>query len=208
MAKVIPVGQPVNDAERSAIAYLRDRLPDSYILLHNFEIERQGERFEIDIALLTPHALYLIDVKGTRGTIDVYGNKWYPEGRAPYPTPLGKLRGHARTVKGLVTQAHPGRNELNDIYVDAAILLTAPDAHLIDREQLDSDRVVKLKDAERYFKDATRIPARFSKNILQQQGLILHALKVVKPASAVQRFGHWEVKEKLGAAQAYSEFRA
>jgi len=208
MAKVIPVGQPVNDAERSAIAYLRDRLPDSYILLHNFEIERQGERFEIDIALLTPHALYLVDVKGTRGTIDVYGNKWYPEGRAPYPSPLGKLRGHARTVKGLVTQAHPGRNELNDIYVDAAILLTAPDAHLIDREQLDSDRVVKLKDAERYFKDATRIPARFSKNILQQQGLILHALKVVKPASAVQRFGHWEVKEKLGAAQAYSEFRA
>jgi hypothetical protein len=107
MAKVIPVGQPVNDAERSAIAYLRDRLPDSFVLLHNFEIERQGERFEIDIALLTPHALYLIDVKGTRGTIDVYGNKWYPEGRAPYPSPLGKLRGHARTVKGLVTQANP-----------------------------------------------------------------------------------------------------
>ena len=44
MAKVIPVGQPVNDAERSAIAYLRDRLPDNYVLLHNFEIERQGER--------------------------------------------------------------------------------------------------------------------------------------------------------------------
>lgn len=208
MAKVIPVGLPVNDAERCSIAYLRDRLPDSYTLLHNFEIERQGERFEIDIALLTPHALYLIDVKGTRGAIDVYGNKWYPEGRAPYPSPLGKLRGHARTVKGLVTQAHPGRNELNDIYVDAAILLTAPDVHLIDREQLDSDRVVKLKDAERYFKDATRIPVRFSKNIQQQQGLILHALKVVKPASAVQRFGHWEVREKLGAAQAYSEFRA
>ena len=208
MAKVIPVGQPVNDAERSAIAYLRDRLPDSFVLLHNFEIERQGERFEIDIALLTPHALYLIDVKGTRGTIDVYGNKWYPEGRAPYPSPLGKLRGHARTVKGLVTQANPGRNELDGIYVDAAILLTAPDAHLNDREQLDADRVVKLKDAERYFKDATRIPARFSKNILQQQGLILHALKVVKPASVVQRFGHWQVKEKLGASEAYTEFRA
>ncbi|MCW2312068.1 methylation-associated defense system protein kinase MAD6 [Rhodoferax antarcticus] len=208
MAKVIPVGQPVNDAERSAIAYLRDRLPDSYTLLHNFEIERQGERFEIDIALLTPHALYLIDVKGTRGSIDVFGNKWYPEGRAPYPSPLSKLRGHARTVKGLVTQANPGRHELDGIYVDAAILLTAPDAHLNDREQLDADRVVKLKDAERYFKDATRIPTRFSKNILQQQGLILHALKVVKPASAVQRYGHWAVKEKLGAAEAYTEFRA
>lgn len=208
MAKVIPVGQPVNDAERASIAYLRDRLPDSYILLHNFEIERQGERFEVDIALLTPHALYLIDVKGTRGTIDVYGNKWYPEGRAPYPSPLGKLRGHARTVKGLVTQAHPGRHELDGIYVDVAILLTAPDAHLNDRDQLDSDQVVKLKDVERYFKDATRIPARFSKNIMQQHALILHALKVVKPASAIQRFGHWEVKDKLGSGQAYTEFRA
>ena len=208
MAKVIPVGQPVNDAERSAIAYLRDRLPDSFVLLHNFEIERQDERFEIDIALLSPHALYLIDVKGTRGTIDVYGSKWYPEGRAPYPSPLGKLRGHARTVKGLVTQANPGRQELDGIYVDAAVLLTAPDAHLNDREQLDADRVVKLKDAERYFKDATRIPARFSKNILQQQGLILHALKVAKPASAALRFGHWEVRERLGATDAYTEYRA
>lgn len=208
MAKVIPIGQPVNDAERSAIAYLRDRLPDSFVLLHNFEIERQGERFEIDIALLTPHALYLIDVKGTRGTIDVYGNKWYPEGRAPYPSPLGKLRGHARTVKGFVTQAHPGRYELDSIYVDAAILLTAPDAHLNDRAEVDEKQVVKLKDAERFFKDATRVPSRFSRSILQQQSLILHALKVVKPASAALRFGHWEVKEKLGAAEAYTEYRA
>mgnify|MGYP000019752398 FL=1 len=93
------------------------------------------------------------------------------------------------------------------MYVDAAIVLTAPDAHLSDREQLDADRVVKLKDAERHFKDATRIPPRFSRNILQQQGLILHALKVVKPASSVPRFGHWVVKEKLGAAASYTEYR-
>lgn len=208
MAKVISIGQAVNDAERAAIAHLRDRLPDTYVLLHNFEIERQGERFEIDIALLTPHALYLIDVKGTRGTIDVHGHKWYPEGRAPYPSPLGKLQGHARTVKGLITQAHPGRHELDSIYVTAAILLTAPDAHLNDREERDAERVVKLKDTERYFKDASRVPPRFSRNILQQHALILHALKVVKPASAVLRFGHWEVRDKLGAAQTYTEFRA
>jgi len=208
MAKVIPVGQPVNDAERTAIAHLRDHLPDSFTLLHNFEIERQGERFEIDLALLTPHALYLIDVKGTRGSIDVYGAKWYPEGRAPFPSPLAKLRGHARTIKGLITQSHPGRQELEGIYVDAAILLTAPDAHLTDRAGMDAPTVVKLKDAERFFKDTTRIPSRFAKNILAQQALILHALKVMKPAPAVMRFGHWQVKEKLGAADAYIEYRA
>lgn len=208
MAKVIPVGQPVNDAERAAIAHLRDRLPDNYLLLHNFEIERQGEKFEVDLALLTPHAVYLIDVKGTRGTIDVYGHKWYPEGRAPFPSPLAKLRGHARTLKGLITQAHPGRRELDDVYVDAAVLLTAPDAYLNDRDAHDADQVVRIKDAERYFKDATRIPPRFSRNIQAQQSLILHALNVVKPSTGVPRFGHWQVTEKLGAAQSYSEFRA
>jgi hypothetical protein len=84
MAKVFPRGQPANDAEREAIACLRDHLPDTYILLHNFEIEHQGERFEIDIALLAPHALYLIDVKDTRGTINSPdGEKkigYYPNG--------------------------------------------------------------------------------------------------------------------------------
>jgi hypothetical protein len=210
MAKVTAIGQPVNDAERTAIAHLRDRLPDTFTLLHNFEIERQGERFEIDIALLTPHALYLIDVKGTRGSIDVYGNKWYPDGRAPYPSPLAKLRGHAKTVKGLITQNNPGRPELDDsIYVDAAIIMTAPDAHLNDRTALDSPSVVKLKDAERYFKDSTRILARFAKNISQQHAIIRHALNVVsKPAPAILTFSHWEVKEKLGSADTYAEYRA
>ena len=95
-----------------------------------------------------------------------------------------------------------------NIYVDAAILLTAPDAHVNDRAGMDAPAVVKLKDAERYFKDATSIPARFSRNILAQQSLILHALRVLKPASAVLRFGHWQVTEKLGAADAYTEYRA
>ena len=68
--------------------------------------------------------------------------------------------------------------------------------------------MVRLKDAERYFKDATRVPARFAKNILAQQGLILHALKVAKPAPGVLRFGHWVVKEKLGATDFFTEYRA
>ena len=71
MAKVIPIGEPVNDAERLAIAHLRDNLPESYLILHNFEVVRGGEYFEVDVAVVTPHAVYLVDVKGTRGLIGV-----------------------------------------------------------------------------------------------------------------------------------------
>jgi hypothetical protein len=38
MAKVIAIGQPINDAERMVIAHLRDHLPDTYTLIHNFEL--------------------------------------------------------------------------------------------------------------------------------------------------------------------------
>ncbi len=208
MARVIAIGTPVNDAERAAIAHLRDHLPDTYTLLHNFEIDRQGEKFEVDIALLTPHALYLIDVKGTRGNVDVYGNKWFPENRAPFPSPLPKLRSHARTLKGLIVQAHPGRSELDGVFVDAAVVLTANDAHLTDRNQIDSNQVVKLRDSERFFKDSTSVPSRFSKNILNYQALILHALNVAKPVRRQSQFGHWEVTENLGSTVYYTEYRA
>lgn len=208
MAKVIPIGKPVNDAERAAIAYLRDHLPDTYTLLHNFEIQRQGEHFEVDLALLAPHALYLIDVKGTRGLIDVIGQRWHPEGRSGFPSPLPKLRGHAKTLKGLITQSHPGRQELDGIYVDAVVLLSSPDAHLNDQTEQDAASVVKLKDAERFFKDATRIPARFSRNILAQQSFVLHTLKLQKPVDKALRFGHWVVRERLGATATFTEYRA
>ena len=97
MATVIPIGEPVNDAERAVIAHLRDHGPcflDSACT--TLKSARDGERFEVDLAVLTPHAVYLIDVKGTRGLIEVDRSRWYPEGRAPFTSPLAKLRSHAR----------------------------------------------------------------------------------------------------------------
>jgi serine/threonine protein kinase len=209
VAKVVAIGQPVNDAERIAIAHLRDHLPDSFTVLHNFRIERQGESFEIDIALLAPHALYVIDVKGTRGLIDVHGPKWYPEGRSPFPSPLAKLQSHAKAIKGIITASHPGRQELEHIHVAAAILLTAPDAHLVDPADLDARGVVKLKEAERYFKDTTLVPAGRNKAISGLHSLISGALHLkAKPTTGRPKYGHWQVLERLGASTTYTESRA
>lgn len=209
MATVVPIGEPVNDAERLAIAHLRDLLPGSYTVFHNFEVRRDGETFEIDIAVLAPHALYLVDVKGTRGLIDVYGPKWYPEGRQPYTSPLMKLRGHARTVKGILTESQPGRRELENVFVEAAILLTAPDANLVDQGNRDVDNVTTLKKAGAFFQNAGRIPARFEKNISRLHGMVRSALVgVAKPRSGPLVLGDWQVVERLGASDTFIEYRA
>ena len=209
MATVIPIGEPVNEAERQAIAHLRDQLPASYCILHNFEVPRDGESFEVDLAVIAPHAVYLVDVKGTRGLIDVYGPKWYPEGRQPFSSPLAKLRGHARAIKGVITRSQPGRRDIEDIYVDAAVLLTAPDASLVDQGGRDAPNVTTLKKAAAFFQNTTRLPAGRSKNIAAHHNIVLKAIQgVAKARSGPLRFGSWEVIEKLGATDSYVEYRA
>lgn len=209
MATVVPIGEPVNDAERLAIAHLRDHLPASYLVFHNFEVRRDGESFEVDIAVLAPHALYLVDVKGTRGLIDVYGPKWYPEGRQPFTSPLLKLRGHARTLKGILTASQPGRRDLEAVFVEAAVLLTAPDAHLVDQGNRDVENVTTLKRSASFFQNASRIPARFEKNISRLHGMVRSALLgAAHKRSGPLVLGDWEVVERLGASDTFTEYRA
>lgn len=209
MATVIPIGQPVNVAERLAIAHLRDHLPNGYLIFHNFEIQRGDETYEVDIAVLAPHALYLVDVKGTRGLIDIYGSKWYPEGRTPFTSPLLKLRSHARSLKGLLTASQPGQRCLDAVFVDAVILLTAPDAHLSDQGGRDSESVTTLKRASAFFQNTQRIPTRFDLNITALQGLIRKALVgAAKKRSGPIVLGDWEVIERLGGSDSVTEYRA
>ena len=209
MAKVIPIGEPVNDAERLAIAHLRDSLPDSYLVLHNFEVVRNGEYFEVDLAVVAPHAVYLVDVKGTRGLIDVYGPKWYPNGRQPYTSPLLKLRGHARSIKGAIMESQPSRRDLEGIFVGGVVLLSAPDAVLKDPGDRDGPNVTTLKKSASFFKNTSRVPGRFSKNIASMQNMVLKALQgVARAKRGPLRFGSWEVTERLGSTDQHIEYRA
>lgn len=209
MAKIIPIGDSFNDAERRAIGHLRDNLPDSYLVLHNFEVKRGSEFLEVDIAIIAPHAVFLVDAKGTRGVMEVVGTKWYPEGREPFTSPLLKLRSHARSIKGLITDSHPGRNDLAGIFVDAVILLTSDDAVLNDPGGRDLPDVVSLKKSAAFFQAVDRIPGKFNTKISAFQSIILKAIQgVAKKRTGPLRFGNWEVDERLGASDLFTEYKA
>ncbi|MBK1654920.1 methylation-associated defense system protein kinase MAD6 [Allochromatium vinosum] len=209
MAKVIPIGQPANESERQAIGFLRDHLPDGWLIFHNFELRQGQEVFEIDIALLAPHAVYLIDVKGTHGNIDVHGSKWYPAGRQPFISPLAKLRSHAKALAGLITESNPGRTELRKAHVHAAVLLTADDAAVFDPTGIDAPDITDFKHALKYFRDRTRIPSHRLDDISRFHTQIAKAITgKAKPRSAALVFGNWQVEERLGGTDRYTEYRA
>lgn len=209
MAKIIPIGTPVNDSEREAIAHLRDNLPDGYILLHNFELLVNEQTFEIDLAIIAPHAVYLVDVKSTTGEIHVHSGKWFPEGRPPFASPLAKLRQHARVTKGLLV-GRPERQEMKKVYVDAAILLTAPDAYINDPGQIDSPAVISLPQSTDFFKDTSRLPPQYqpAPNLLTLQGRILQIFQGGTRPPSRDMFGDWQIEERLGGTPFYTEYRA
>ena len=86
-----------------------------------------GQWFEIDIAVVAPHAVYLVDVKSTYGEIHVAGSRWHPEGRTPFASPLAKLRHHTRQLHGVLSNAASGTHAaLRHVWVEAVVLLTTP----------------------------------------------------------------------------------
>jgi len=215
MAQVIQIGQPANEPEKAAIAYLRDHLPADYRIIHNFELRSDdGQWFEIDIAVVAPHALYLVDVKSTYGEIHVAGSRWHPEGRTPFASPLAKLRHHTRQLHGLLSNAASGPHlALRHVWVEAVVLLTAPDAKLRDPEGRDRDHTWPLQGSERLFMDASRLPARTAPPAPTPPhlGQIMSSLtgKNARPQQGLPLLGRsWQCEERLTGNDFYTEYRA
>ncbi|GAA3509198.1 serine/threonine protein kinase [Streptosporangium album] len=209
MAQIVGGGPPVNDAERMAIAHLRDHAPDDWLVLHNIEIPVHGGSYEVDLVVVTGHSVCLIDVKGTRGRIEVAGHKWYPSRRAPYGSPVAKLRGHARALKGRLERARPA---LGRIYVDALVVLTADDARLVDpsdRPDADANDVTTLSQLVRTLDDVSRVRTGFTRDAKPYHRDIVEALEgTVRRPTGPQRFGNWIVRERLGGTDEVTEYRA
>jgi serine/threonine protein kinase len=209
MARVILIGNPTNDSERRAIAHLRDNLPAHYTIFHNLEVAQGAEIFELDLIILASHCVFVVDVKGTQGNVEVFGSKWYPTERQPFHSPLAKLRQHAKVIKTLVCDTYPHKPELRRIHVHAAVLMTAPDAQVIDHGRLDSPDVTYLNKCVTYFQDKSRIPSNRSDDIKMLLPTIEQAIRgKARPKSSAQRYRDWQVEEKLGGDDRYTEYRA
>ncbi|MFJ9431104.1 protein kinase [Streptomyces sp. NPDC101490] len=205
MARIVPVGEPANDAERAVIAHLRDHGPADWTVLHNAEIARYPrELFEVDLVVVTSHAVYVIDVKGTRGRIDVEGSQWHPAGRAPFRSPLPKLRANSRQLKGLLEQQDL---RLGRLYTDALVVLPDINAELRDHTsgRRDAAATVRLADLIPVLSDATRVPAgRFDSDLASaslDEAVLKVLLGTVRKPSGPQQFGSWTVVERLSETE-------
>ena len=215
MAELIQFGEPENESEHIAAQYLRQHLSDDYRLYTNLEIPRNGRLYEVDIILVAPHAVYIIDVKGVYGRVEVDQNEWYPQNRQSYPSPLKKYRQHARALSGLIADADPARRKLlSRVLVQGTVLLTTENVEVIDVSinGLQQKDIVCLGETGlKYFKNWQDIDSyRFETKITLHISAIDRAIRGrAKPKNHKKRFGSWEVIEELGEKEEkYIEYLA
>lgn len=167
-------------------------------MIHNFELKQGSQWFEIDIAIVAPHAIYVVDTKGTMGTIHVATGKWHPEGRAPYNSPLPKLRQHARILKGLI-EGVPPNPDRHKLWVEAVVILTAPGAFLNDPQGKDRESVVALQGCEKYFTDPKRLATQFTPaSTAPHLGSILPMITGgARPVKGLPLLQSWQCVERL-----------
>jgi serine/threonine protein kinase len=204
MAIIHRIGTPENDSEARAIKRFGKDLPDDYFVFHNFELTTgRGFPYEYDIAVLSPHALYHLEVKGYHGEIRGNPLQWTFENGGVYPSPIPLANKKTKILAGKLKQ-HSHR--LEEVFVDTLILLTEERAHAkLNDDQ--AGRVVHLRDAVARLSDPRYLPISTG-NVSALHDMVCEALFTTRPAKKVQRIGLYDIVQKLDQDERFTLFLA
>jgi hypothetical protein len=204
MAIIHRIGAPENDSETLAIKRFAKGLPDDYFVFHNFEVATgRGLPYEYDVAVLSPHALYHVEVKGYHGEIRGNPLQWVFENGGVYPSPIPLANKKTKVLAGKLRQHS---RQLDDVFVETLIVLTEDRA----RAKLNDDqagRVINLRDAVDRVSDPNRLPVS-TRDITSLHNMVCEALFTTRPAQKVQRIGLYDVVEKLDQDDRFTLFLA
>src|SRR6516165_321849 len=219
------VTEPAFPWEREALDFLRSNLPDHepWRAWSNFEfIDDEGRVNEVDVLVLTPAGLVLVEIKSRPGTIvgDASTWRWITEGRSfevDNPLPLANRKAK-RLASVLKRQDAFGRGHIRAPWVEPAIFLSA----VRQKPQLDpgTTRRVFLRGNPGAASDAGIIDAMLRADELGLgrrgfvDGNIARATSAaleqagVRTAKRARRIGDYELGQLLGEGQGWQDFAA
>lgn len=129
MAEYVPVGAPTNDSERAGIRQLRDRLPDHYIVVGNFELQlpRRKNTLEYDAVIIGEWGVYAVEIKGWGGTIRGDMSRWDLEwGRVE--NPFIRIETKAKALRDLLVRKIDDFPD--ELYCESVVFLPRNDVRI------------------------------------------------------------------------------
>ncbi len=204
MAVIHRIGTPENDSEARAIKRFAKDLPDDCFVFHNFELTLgRGLPYEYDIAVLTQHALYHVEVKGYHGEIRGNPMQWTFENGGVFPSPIPLAN---KKTKILASKLKQYSHRLDEVFVETLILLTEDRAHAkLNDDQ--AGRVVHLREAIDRLCDPKWLPVRTG-NIAPLHNMVCEALFTTRPAQKIKRIGLYDIVQKLDQDDRFTVFLA
>ena len=98
-AERISIGQPTNESEKWAYDFLENSLPNGYTLITSVAARNlHGFKRDCDAIVIGKYAVYIVEIKGYSGKIDVSSSGWVSGGRLLNSDPIGQVEQNARIV--------------------------------------------------------------------------------------------------------------
>jgi serine/threonine protein kinase len=195
---------PENDSESRAIRRLGEGLPDEFILFHNFELTTgRGLPYEYDIAVLAPHALYHVEVKGYQGEIRGNMAQWVFENGSVYPSPIPLANKKTKVLAGKLRQ-HSRR--LNDVFVETLVLLTDDHARVRIKDD-QASRVLHVPQALKRLEDPSLLPVSTG-DVTPLYNMICDAMSFTRPAAPLKQIGLYDLLQKVDQDDRFTIFLA
>lgn len=120
-AKFIQLGEPAHDAERQALRFLVEGLPDSFTVYGNaWLVERTGVVYELDAVVVAPHAIFIVEIKSYRGRIEGTDNDWWLPEKIRSPLKLNRI-----TAQVLKTHLRNGSYQAGQVWTEGLVFLSA-----------------------------------------------------------------------------------
>lgn len=204
MARTIAVGMPENESERIAIAYLAKHLPEEYLLFHNLELPNQrGFSYEYDIIVIGEYAVYMVEIKGYRGSIRGNDREWELSAGTIYPNPLPLANKKSKIIKEKLARRGTLRNVFVDYLVvltDLQVAVTLPDTQI--------QRVLTLDQAVAYMTSGQRIahPPVSIASLRNQIEDVIGAQ--FRPLHRINEIGNYRVLDTIGRNNLYTTLLA
>jgi len=189
----LPGGAPVNEGERLVVAALVEKLPDSYAVIPNVEIvEPAGQIYEIDVIVVAPHAVYVVETKDWHGTISGDAREWLVDGRSRR-APLALTERKAKVLKSKLVEHSP---VLGRVWVEAVVVLAAKPADLRLAPEVQA-RVLSIGALAHFVADPGAIHRRPSEIVDLGQALVRAITGVTRGRAERLVFREYEVIEAL-----------
>jgi hypothetical protein len=208
MAKYIPVGEPSNESERRGIRELRDRLPDHYVVIGNFDLvmPRRKNTLEFDAVVVGEWGIHAVEIKGWTGTIRGDKRVWELEwGRVRNPFQLNEIK--AKALRDLLVQEMeyvPG-----DLFCQSVVFLPLEGVRY-EVEDGNADRLLRAGQVLDFFVDEDRLLENGPGPLLDRElreKVVDTIIPLADPAPGLPRLESYEIEGELDQNKApYREF--